>query len=689
TNLTATAVSTSNPNYTVEGCENAETTSTINPIIAEIEWVTTVFEYTGDLINPVGKVTNLLNEEEECTFIIEGGKVTVGTYEATVVGFSNGNYTVVGAENTTVTFTIFKAELELSLESYEATFGTPFPIVLIGNVGGGEVMLEVEDGTGSALLSGESLIPTHVGTVKVKITVGETMNTEEGYLEATITIHKGVLPIVLESATTVYGTDLILSILNCPEGGNIQFALSTDPTYVSTGAATITFSEGVYTFKPTAAGIVYVFVTADETENYVATEKTVPVEIQKLAVTLSWAECDFTYNGTEQVPEATVTNLVGTDTCIVTVEGGTDAGKSITARAISLSNDNYTLDPDTDYTTEYEIKPRPIKVKWQDNLLLEYTGSDQAPEATVENLVSGDECGLTVSGAATEIGPHTATVTACDNSNYTVDDGINLETDYQIVKASLTLIITPSSAEYDALTTLTVSGNLGGGEVEFKLLEDTDSAPEERGAATLTGNQLLGTRAGYVVIQVSVPETENYLEGTASIRFTITKKAPTIALDATETVYGTELLLGVSGNVENGTVTYTVDTARSTGEADIVKRDGAVYLVPKKVGLVYLNIETTETENYSENITSAAVRITPLQVDLGWGELEFVYNGKFQAPTAVVKNLLEGDKCEITVTGQQLNAGTYAATASGLTNSNYTLEGLINTPVMFSIGKTQ
>ena len=59
------------------------------------------------------------------------------------------------------------------------------------------------------------------------------------------------------------------------------------------------------------------------------------------------------------------------------------------------------------------------------------------------------------------------------------------------------------------------------------------------------------------------------------------------------------------------------------------------------------------------------------------GNLTFPYDGISHKPTATATNLYSSDVCVITVDGAKVNAGSYTATASALSNSNYALLGRI------------
>ena len=72
-------------------------------------------------------------------------------------------------------------------------------------------------------------------------------------------------------------------------------------------------------------------------------QATTTATISALTATLSWSNTSFTYDGTEHVPTATVSNLIGSDVCTVMVSGAKSAVGSYTATATALSNSNYSL----------------------------------------------------------------------------------------------------------------------------------------------------------------------------------------------------------------------------------------------------------------------------------------------------------------------------------------------------------
>ncbi len=154
--------------------------------------------------------------------------------------------------------------------------------------------------------------------------------------------------------------------------------------------------------------------------------------ITPLEAKLNWTTT-LTYNGKEQQPPVTVSNLVKGDSCSVTVDGkGTTVG-SYQATATALSNANYVL-PD-EKTTQFTIAPLEAKLAWT-NTSFVYDAKGHMPTATVSNLVNGDICIVTVTGEQTKAGTHKATATKLSNENYKLP--ANPTTQFTIASSTVT-----------------------------------------------------------------------------------------------------------------------------------------------------------------------------------------------------------------------------------------------------------
>lgn len=89
--------------------------------------------------------------------------------------------------------------------------------------------------------------------------------------------------------------------------------------------------------------------------------------------------------------------------------------------------------------------------------------------------------------------------------------------------------------------------------------------------------------------------------------------------------------------------------------------------------------------NYSGSVSTTFV-INPKVVNLQWGETSWVYDGTTHNTTCVVENLVSGDICTVTLSGNSItNIGQTTVTATGLSNGNYTLLGTSNTSVILTI----
>ena len=185
--------------------------------------------------------------------------------------------------------------------------------------------------------------------------------------------------------------------------------------------------------------------------------------------------------------------------------------------------------------------------------------------------------------------------------------------------------------------------------------------------------------AGTATITIS-DKTDGDYNVSGSFTFTITQKGLTITAKANEIIYGdspTNDGVTYSGFVEGededtdgmftGTLTYTYDY----NQFDDI--NGAYTITP----------DGLSATNYAITFTPGTLTVNPKEVNLVWSETPLTYNGNPQAPTATVTGTVNNDEVNVTVTGEQTNAGTgYTATASGLTGvkaGNYKLPSEVTT----------
>ena len=401
-------------------------------------------------------------------------------------------------------------------------------------------------------------------------------------------------------------------------------------------------SKGVYdlvespTWADVGAHTVYYYI---HTGNTKIIEGEATVTIAPKTIGLSWSNTAFTYDGNSHAPTATAIGLVASDVCTVTVDGEQIDVGNYTAEATELSNGNYVLPQNALQT--FTIAPRKATLVWT-NASFVYNGALQAPSATIGNLIEGDACAVTVTGAQKDAGSHKAEAIALSNGNYVLpQDAVQT---FTIAPRKATLVWTNASFIYN--------GALQAPSATIGNLIEGDAC-----AVTVTGAQ---KDAGSYKAEAIALSNGNYaLPDDANQAFDI---AP----------------IPVSLEWESANVTYNgkIQKPRATavglisGDVCSVTVRGA----KKKAGSYTVRASGLSNSNYAlpDDATHAFV-IAPKTVGLKWEKTALTYNGKVQKPVATVTGVINGDKCTATVTGAKKNAGSYTARASKLSNRNYAL----------------
>ena len=107
--------------------------------------------------------------------------------------------------------------------------------------------------------------------------------------------------------------------------------------------------------------------------------------------------------------------------------------------------------------------------------------------------------------------------------------------------------------------------------------------------------------------------------------------------------------------------------------------------LPSNVNEYTMKAVVAETANFEGIETQVDFKIEQKEVGLIWGETSFTYDGTSKLPTAEATGLIDGDSCDVVVSGEQteVSATPYTATAVSLTNPNYKLPNEVT--VEFSI----
>jgi len=107
----------------------------------------------------------------------------------------------------------------------------------------------------------------------------------------------------------------------------------------------------------------------------------------------------------------------------------------------------YTITPGNVTANNYEIQfvegeltvvPKEVSIAWDKQNTFTYDGTEHIPAVTFEGVLENDKCSFTVTGAATNAGKYTATVTELSNPNYKLPE-TGFEQAFEITKAPLTV----------------------------------------------------------------------------------------------------------------------------------------------------------------------------------------------------------------------------------------------------------
>lgn len=209
--------------------------------------------------------------------------------------------------------------------------------------------------------------------------------------------------------TITYGEVPSITITGALPGDTITYGKSMD-----------TITDSAVDYKNAGTYTVYYKVAR---EGYEPFESSVQLVIEPKVVSINWGNTDLVYNGKTQAPTATVSGLLGTDTCQAVISSDAkNVGTGYTATAASLSNTNYKL-PEPLPTKSFSIKAKPITVKAKN--ASKYSGeSDPKLGYDAQGLCAGDTLsGVTLKRASGEkVGTYTITVTvdASANPNYDI-----------------------------------------------------------------------------------------------------------------------------------------------------------------------------------------------------------------------------------------------------------------------------
>lgn len=180
---------------------------------------------------------------------------------------------------------------------------------------------------------------------------------------------------------------------------------------------------------------------------------------------------------------------------------------------------------DLEKTVPVQVNPLPVNITWSLPQNAAFDGTDKQVFPTLSNKQGSDEVNLTSDGVLTakDAGSYTASVTAVDNENYTIEGGTNLTLNWSVLKGTNKFTV-PLSIENRTFGEEPVPPTA---QAAFGTPEFTYSTSEN---GTYTSD--VPTEAGTYYVKAAVAATQNYDEISSVKEFVIYPKtiSPEVAL---------------------------------------------------------------------------------------------------------------------------------------------------------------
>ena len=486
---------------------------------------------------------------------------------------------------------------------------------------------------------------------------------EDGTVDTTVKFNiTQATPVVTKPTTktlTYNGSEQELVNAASTNGGTVKYSLDNKnwSTSIPTGKAAKEYTvyykvEGNKNFKD-----------ADVQE--------ITNKINPRTIDLKWNK-ELTYNGKEQLPTATVSNLADGDECEITVDGAQhkNAG-TYEATATKVSNQNYKLPEDV--TTSYTIKPKDITVTITPNGGT-YGEKITGATAKLNDVESGDhpEVTLTYTGTGydgtevngTEVPSHAGkyTVTASiDDKNYNLTDTNTAEFVVKGADAGLKVKEVNDKKYGDQGFKLEVS-HKGNGKLSYSSSNEDVATVDDQGNVTIHN-------AGTTKLKVTLGVDHNYNSDSKEVTLTVNKINHELTVDQkdVEKTYGDEAFTIHAQSKDNESA---IEYASSNEKVATVDSEGNVVI--KGAGKVIITVSQKESKNYKKVSKEINLTVKAKKITVTANEASKTYGDKDSEFTYVNDKLIGNDKLtSIILTREEgEDVGTYKIKVSQKEGSN-------------------
>lgn len=621
--------------------------------------------YDGKPHVPTATVTNTVGDDK-CNVTVSGEQTEVGTYTATATELSDSNYKLPAQK--TVTFEIVKAQREAPT-SVTAT-GTTYKGGTDGRLNNVDSSMEYrKDGENEwHSITGDTVEGLSTGKYYVRY---KDSNNYYASSEKEVYVANGQeIKVKVPASQVGYTLSVSNTVVDYNESSTLTFTLNkgyskTKNFAVKVNGETVQLdNNNQYTINNiqkntniTVEGVADI--TAPDTEIKVS-NKTWKSILNKITFGLFFKET--------QKAEITATDEGSGVNKYYYYVDKSGSEESLTEKQLQAvdwkEGTSVTFSEDSNYVIYAKVTDKAGNIK--------YVSTDGIVIDTIAPQVSGVENNQTYT--------KTQTFTVTDNNLDTVKVDDKVVTSYTLVpkKGTYTIEVTDKSGNKTTLNNITVNWEkVKKPTVESKVYtgQTLTANISENGLYTVKENNG-GIDVNEYDVQLTLKDPTNYRweDGTVdtTVKFNITQATPVVTKPTTKTLTynGSEQELVNAASTNGGTVKYSLDN-KNWSTSIPTGKDAKEYTVYYKVegNKNFKDVDVQEITN----------KINPRTIDLNWNK-ELTYNGKEQLPTATVNNLVDGDKCEITVDGDKhKNVGTYEAKATKVSNPNYKLPENVTT----------
>ena len=621
--------------------------------------------YDGKPHVPTATVTNTVGDDK-CNVTVSGEQTAVGTYTATATELSDSNYKL--PVQNTVTFEIVKAHREAPT-SVTAT-GTTYKGGTDGKLNNVDSSMEYrKDGENEwHSISGDTV--EGLSTGKYYVRYKDSKNYYASSDKEVYVANGQEIKVKVPASQVGYTLSVSNTVVDYNESSTLTFALNkgyskTEDFAVKVNGETVQLdNNNRYKIKNiqkdtniTVEGVADI--TAPDTEIKVS-NKTWKSILNTITFGLFFKET--------QKAEITATDEGSGVNKYYYYVDKSGSEKSLTEKQLQAvdwkEGTSVTFSEDSNYVIYAKVTDKAGNIK--------YVSTDGIVIDTIAPQVSGVENNQTYT--------KTQTFTVTDNNLDTVKVDDKVVTSYTLVpkKGTYTIEVTDKSGNKTTLNNITVNWEkVKKPTVESKVYtgQTLTANISENGLYTVKENNG-GIDVNEYDVQLTLKDPTNYRweDGTVdtTVKFNITQATQVVTKPTTKTLTynGSEQELVNAASTNGGTVKYSLDN-KNWSTSIPTGKDAKEYTVYYKVegNKNFKGVDVQEITN----------KINPRTIDLNWNK-ELTYNGKEQLPTATVNNLVDGDKCEITVDGDKhKNVGTYEAKATKVSNPNYKLPENVTT----------